>query len=156
MKRKLMFLIFIILLLPVIFLLIVKFQREKPFYLNDEYYGNSSLIEIDSEKFKNLEQDKKSFVIFVYQPLCATSYDLNDYVTKFLDIYNMSFYKVSFSNVKNTDMAEYVKYCPSVVVYHNGQIVAYLDANSNKDAVYFESVENFKNWLTKYVLLKKV
>ena len=35
-----------------------KSQQAQQFYLNDEYYGNSSLIEIDSEKLKTLERKK--------------------------------------------------------------------------------------------------
>ena len=66
----------------------------------------------------------------------------------------MSFYKILFSSIKDTNIADYVKYCPSVVIYHKGQIVAYLDADSDKDAAYYESVENLKKWLTKYVLLR--
>ena len=138
----------------IIFLLVTKPQKEQAFYLDDEYYGNSSLIEIDKENLKTLEDDKKSFVVFVYQPLCATSYDLDNYVTEFSDIFKMSFYKILFSSIKDTNISDYVKYCPSVVIYHKGQIIAYLDANSDKDAVYYESVENLKKWLTKYILLR--
>jgi hypothetical protein len=155
MKKALLILIpFILLLVIIIFLLITKSQQAQQFYLNDEYYGNSSLIEIDSEKLKTLEKDKKTFVVFVYQPLCSTSYDLNNYVTEFLDTYKMGFYKILFSSIKDTSIVDYVKYCPSVVIYRNGKIIAYLDADSDKDAVYYESVENLKKWLTKYVLLR--
>lgn len=155
MKKTLLILIPFILLLAIIpFILFTKPQKEQQFYLDGEYYGDSSLIEIDKENLKILEDDEKSFVVFVYQPLCSTSYDLNNYVTEFLDTYKMNFYKLLFSDVKDTSIAEYVKYCPSVVIYHNGQIVAYLDADSAKDAAYYESAENFKKWFTKYVLLE--
>ncbi len=155
MKKKLLILIpFILLLVIIIFILILKSQHNQQFYLDNEYYGNSSLIEIDSEKLKTLEKDKKTFVVFVYQPLCSTSYDLNNYVTEFLDTYKMSFYKILFSSIKDTNIADYVKYCPSVVIYRNGKIIAYLEADSNKHAVYYKSVENFKKWLTKYIILK--
>ncbi|MDD3896205.1 MAG: hypothetical protein PHP49_04185 [Bacilli bacterium] len=155
MKKKLLILIpFILLLVIIIFILILKSQHNQQFYLDNEYYGNSSLIEIDSEKLKTLEKDKKTFVVFVYQPLCSTSHDLNNYINEFLDKNKMSFYKTPFSSVKDTNMSDYVKYCPSVVIYRNGKIIAYLEADSNKHAVYYKSVENFKKWLTKYIILK--
>ncbi|MDD2470044.1 MAG: hypothetical protein PHI22_03875 [Bacilli bacterium] len=155
MKKALLILLPSLLLLSIVtFLLLTRSQKEEAFYLDDEYYGNSSLIEIDSEKLKNLEEDKRSFVVFAHQPFCSTSYDLNNNIIEFLDTNKMSFYKILFSNIKDTSIAEHVKYCPSVVIYHNGQIVAYLDAGSDEDVAYFESVKGFKKWFTKYVLLK--
>ncbi len=155
MKKKLLILFSSILLLVIIlFLVLLIFQKEKPFYLNDEYYGNSSLIEIDNAKLKTLEENKTSFVVFVYLPYCNTSYDFNNNILEFLDTYKMGFYKVLFSNIKDTSIASYVKYCPSVVIYHNGKIVAYLDAGSDKDTTYYESAESFKKWFAKYVSLK--
>lgn len=155
MKKTLLILLTSLLLLSIVtFLLLKRSPKEQTFYLNDDYYGNSSLIELDSEKLKTLEEDKTSFAIFVYQPFCATSYDFNDNIIEFLDTYKISFYKILFSDIKDTNIADYVKYCPSAVIYHNGQIVAYLDANSGKDAPYYESVDGFKKWFTEYVLLK--
>ncbi len=151
MRKKILILFFSILL---ILILLSMSPREKTFYLNDEYYGHSSLIEIDSDALKTLEEDKRSFAVFVYQPYCTTSYDFNNHVTKFLDTYQMTFHKILFSNIKDTSIANYVKYCPSVVIYQNGQVVAYLDASSNKDMVYYESVKGLKKWFTTYVLLK--
>lgn len=138
----------------VISLLLIGCQKQDAFYLSDEYYHKNSLIEIDSAEFKTLEKDKKSFVIFVYQPLCTTSYEFHNVVTEFLNTYQISFYKASFSTVKDTSMIDYIKYCPSAIIYHNGEMVAYLDASKDKHLSYYESVNSFKEWLTKYVLLK--
>ncbi len=153
--KKLLFLLISLVLISLIIFLIVNIQREKAFYLDDEYYGDSSLIEIDSEGLKALEKDKKSFVVFVYQPLCLSSYDLNDYVNSFLETNKMSFYKILFSKMDNTKIANYVKFCPSLVIYQEGQVVAYLDADSNKDTIYYESLEGLTKWLTSYILLAK-
>ncbi len=135
-------------------LLLIGCQKKEAFYLNDEYYNKSSLIEINSEEFKILEKDEESFVVFVYQPLCTTSHDFHNIVTAFLDNHKISFYKVDFSTVKDTSMIDYIKYCPSVVIYHNGKMISYLDPTKDKHIPYYETVEGFKNWLTKYVLLK--
>ncbi|MDD2203413.1 MAG: hypothetical protein PHT75_02535 [Bacilli bacterium] len=152
--KKILLTLSILLLAVIAFLLIMHLQKEQSFYLDDEYYGNSSLIELDSEKLEALERDKKTFIVFVYQPLCAASYDLDNYITEFTNTYKMSFYKMLFSSIKDTSIAEHVKYCPSVVIYHKGKVIAYLDANSDKNATHYESVENLKKWLTKYILLK--
>ncbi len=143
-----------ILFTVIIGILLIGCQKKEAFYLNDEYYHKGSLIEIDSEEFKTLEKNKNSFVIFVYQPLCTTSYDFHNVVTEFLDTYQISFYKTSFSTIKDTNMIDYIKYCPSAVIYRNGEMVAYLDASKDKHLPYYESVSGFKEWLTKYILLK--
>lgn len=155
MKKILLILIpSILLLVIVIFLILVRPFKEETFYLDDEYYGNNSLIEIDSNELKTLEESKKSFIVFIYQPFCSTPHSFSDNIVEFLDTYQISFHKILFSEIKDTSITNYIKYCPSVVIYHKGKIVAYLDPNSNKDIPYYESVEGFKKWFTKYVLLK--
>lgn len=155
MKKALSILIPLLLCLTIIIFLIISFQKERRFYLDDEYYSNNSLIEINSTELKALEDNKKTFVVFVYQPLCITSYDLDNHVKSFLDIYKISFYKILFTGMNDTKISNYVKYCPSLVIYQNGKVIAYLDADSNKDAVYYESIEGLTKWVTKYILLKE-
>lgn len=129
--------------------------QKTEFYLNNEYYNNNSLIEINSNDFKNLEKDKKSFVVFIYQPNCITSYDFNDILIEFLNTYQMTFYKIPFSTIENTSISDYVKYFPSVIIYQNGKPITYLKANKKNDLIYYQSLQGFKKWFTKYVLLKE-
>lgn len=152
MKKSYLILIsFILLILIIVFLVVT---NDQTFYLDDEYYNNSDLQEIESKELKILENDKKTFVVYVYQPFCSTSDDLDNYLTDFIGTYKITFYKILFSNIKDTTINKYVKYCPSVVIYYKGKIVSYLDASLSKDADYYKSTENFKNWFTRYVILK--
>ena len=80
------------------------------FSLEKKYYEKSSYTEIDKDKFDELIKDKESFAIFIYQPLCTTSYNFNKVVTKFMDMYEMNFDKMSFADMKETSLKESIKY----------------------------------------------
>lgn len=154
MKKKLIILISCLLLVFLIVLFFINNKEKKVFYLNDKYYNNSSLIEIDSVKLKNLEKEKESFIVFVYQPYCTTSYIFNDNIKQFSNEYKISFYKYLFTDIKDTSIEKKVKYCPSAVIYKEGKIVAHLDSSSDKDTLHYETVDGFKEWFTKYIILK--
>lgn len=127
----------------------------KTFLLEEKYYGNSTFNELNENMLSTLIKNKESFGVFIYQPLCVSSCDF-DYVLKdFVEEYQISFYKIPFSQIKNTEL-RYIKYYPSFVIYRNGKKVDYLDANSNKDIEYYKSVDGFKKWFTNYVKLKEV
>ncbi|MDD4027892.1 MAG: thioredoxin domain-containing protein [Bacilli bacterium] len=143
-----------ILLLIIIVFIIIIYNKPQRFYLNEQYYENNTLININSDELIKLEETKQSFVVFVYDPLCSTSYELNNHVIEFINKYKISFYKVIFSNIKDTKINKSIKYCPSIVIYKDGKIISYLDAASNKDIIYYESSENLKMWLNKYIYVE--
>lgn len=155
-RKQLLFFVLFVVLIGTAFLSIIaiKVQKERPFYLDNDYYKTTSLTEIDNTKLKDLENSKKTFVVFVYQPLCSSSENINSYVLDILNTYKMGFYKISFSNIEDSKMDNKIKYCPSVVIYREGEIVAYLDADSDEDAIYYKSANNLKEWLEKYIILK--
>lgn len=129
-------------------------KEEQAFYLDEKYYGNSEYIDLDKETLDNLVDENKSFVIFIYQPLCFTSFEFNKVLDEFLETNKISFYKMSFSDMKETELGKQIKYYPSFVIYHNGKLISYLDASSDLDKEYYSSKDGFKKWFTKYVLLK--
>lgn len=130
-------------------------NKQNTFSLDEEYYNSSSFTELDKNTFDNLISNKKTFAIFIYQPLCSASYDFNKVLTEFANQYQVSFYKMSFSNMKETKLKEYIKYYPSLVIYQEGEIVDYLDANSDTDSKYYKSVDDFKKWFSSYVTVTK-
>ena len=56
---------------------------------------------------------------------------------------------------KDNSIMETIEYTPSIILYKEGKPVAFLDANSNKDIKYYESVEGLTKWFNKYTLNKK-
>ena len=137
------------------FLLVGCNNKQDTFSLDKEYYQNNSFNELDKNTFDDLINNEKSFAIFIYQPLCTTSYEFNKILTEFANQYQISFYKMSFSDMKETELKEYIKYYPSLVIYYEGEIVDYLDANSDSDSEYYKSVDGFKKWFSNYVSIQK-
>ena len=93
-------------------------NKQDTFSLDEEYYQNNSFNELDKNTFDDLIINKKTFAIFIYQPLCSTSYEFNKILTEFANQYRISFYKMSFSDMKETKLKEYIKYYPSLVIYN--------------------------------------
>ena len=130
-------------------------KRQNTFSLNEEYYKNSSFNELNNDTFTDLISNKKSFAIFIYQPLCSTSNEFNKVLTEFANQYQISFYKMSFTDMKKTELKAHIKYYPSLVIFHKGEIVDYLDANSDSHSEYYKSVEGFRKWFSGYVSIKE-
>ena len=57
--------------------------------------------------------------------------------------------------MKNTKFYENVKYAPSVIIIKDGEIVSYLDANSDKDLEKYQDANKFIKWLKEYIYLEK-
>lgn len=126
----------------------------KPFDLKDEYYKESKITELDLEGLKKLIDDKESFGVFVYLPGCTSCAAFSEVLDEFQKENTLTFYKTEIKYAKETAIGDKIKYAPSFVIFKEGKIVAYLDAESNKDLPYYKTVKDFKEWLTKYINLK--
>lgn len=152
-KKKLLLIISALLLLSLIIFISFKILNHN-FYLDDKYYGNNEIYEIGIEEFNNLISNKESFGIFVYQPACTTSAEFEQVLYDFFKQNNMSIYKIKFSDIyEHTD---FLKFYPSFIIYRNGKIVDFLEADKDKDLKYYQSVNGFSEWFTKYVILKNI
>lgn len=152
-KKKLLLIISALLLLSLIIFISFKILNHN-FYLDDKYYGNNEIYEIGIEEFNNLISNKESFGIFVYQPACTTSAEFEQVLYDFFKQNNMSIYKIKFSDIyEHTD---FLKFYPSFIIYKNGKMVDFLEADKDKDLKYYQSVNGFSEWFTKYVILKNI
>ena len=152
-KKKLLLVISVLILLSIIIFITFKVLNRN-FYLDDKYYGNNEIYEIGIEEFNNLISNKESFGIFVYQPACTTSAEFEQVLYDFFKQNNMSIYKIKFSDIyEHTD---FLKFYPSFIIYKNGKMVDFLEADKDKDLKYYQSVDGFKEWFTKYVILKNI
>ena len=124
--------------------------------LEEKYYGNSVFNEIDSNDLNDLINDKESFAIFIHQPFCSTSYEFNKILTMFAEENKISFYKISFDEMKKTVMYENIKYYPSFAIYNNGKLIDFLEADSNEDLNRYKDMEEFKNWFNSYIQMKDI
>lgn len=124
------------------------------FYLESKYYSNSKIVDIDNNQLKKLEEKKESFVVFVYQPMCAASNETQNLIQKFSKEEKITIYKIPFSTIEGTDINACLKYYPSVSIYKKGKVISYLDADKKEDLKYYKSYNEFKKWIEKDVYLK--
>lgn len=125
------------------------------FYLEDEYYGDTKMEEIDSSKLNRLIATSESFALFVYQPMCVNSTNFEAVLTSFQNENKVSIKKITFSNLKGTSLEEKIKYYPSFVIFKNGEVIDYLETDNDDDTVAFKTKKGFYDWFTKYVSIKK-
>lgn len=144
------------LLIVIIVIALIIYNNNKHFSLEKKYYGVNKFSELEANKLEDLIKEKESFAIFIYQPLCINSYNFNKVITEFAYQYQMSFYKMEYSKIANTILENKIKYYPSFVIINKGVIVDYLDAESDNDLNAYNSLEGFKSWFSKYVVIKQV
>ena len=133
----------------------VNSDNYEKFYLDDKYYDESFLKKISSQELIELENNKDSFAVLVHIPgACNSDVPFAPLVEDFINTYNITLYEINFKDINNTQIDDYVKYSPSLVIYDKGKLIAYMDANSNDDLQYYKSVDGIKNWFSKYVYLK--
>lgn len=158
MKHKSFIFLFTLLIIIIVsfFFVVPKFINKQidPFYLEEEYYGSSSLEEFDINTLKQLITEKKSFAVFVYQPMCITSQEFNEVLDKFQQKHPVTFYKISFSTLSKANMADPIKYYPSFIIYKEGKPIDFLEADKEDDTKYYQNVEDFEDWFMQYILLK--
>lgn len=157
MKKKIIIIASILLVLIVAGFLLLTFQKkEEPFYLENEYYKTGEFLEINFDELKQRIEKKESFVAFVYQPMCVTSFNFERVLSDFLEEKQISVYKIAFADIKNTELGSQVKYYPSFLIYKNGKMIDFLEADKDEDVNCYTSLEGFERWFTNYVKLKEV
>lgn len=124
------------------------------FYLDELYYEDNKLVDIDMKDLGELIDNKASFALFVYQPACETSAGLNKVINKFLDNNKVSFYKVAFSDFSSDKRGEFLEYFPSFVIYKDGEVVDYLESDNDDDINIYKNYDDFSQWFLMYVKVK--
>jgi len=128
-------------------------ENNMKFKLEEKYYTSSSFQELNATDYKQLQEKKESFVVFIYQNYCATSSQFESVLNQFINSHSLTIYKMSFSDMKKTDLNDHIKYYPSFAIIHNGELVDYLDANDNEDTNNYKETKQFKNWISEYIYL---
>lgn len=120
--------------------------------LESEYYGEGSgYMELSPDKYKELIDNKKSFVVFVDQGGCTTADRLRQYVLDYAKEKGILVFRIMFDKMKETSMHETVKYYPSFVVIKEGKIAGYLRADVDEDAPAYNDYGEFKAWVENYL-----
>lgn len=125
----------------------------KKFYLEDKYYQDSKYIDISLNEYNKIKDT--SYVLFTFNSYCQFSKPCDQVFKEVMEQYNISFLAMPYDRFKNTSLHDKVKYAPSIIIVKKGKIVAYLDAESNKDIDIYQDSKKFEKWLSKYIYLEK-
>ncbi len=139
-----------IILLIVIFLL-VGCSNNKEFYLTDKYYNNGDYISVLASDIK----DNDSYILYTYNNFCILPVHCENIFKEVMEKNKIDVLSIPFEEFKNTSFYKKVKYAPSVLIIKNGEIVAYLDANSDNDLEKYQDTTKFEEWLKNYIFLEK-
>ena len=124
--------------------------------LDSKYYKESSFIDVSKDELNDLISKEESFMLFIYQPLCQTSYEFNTVVTRFSKEYQMTIYKIEFEDVKKTSLGEDIKYYPSFAIVNKGKLVDFLKTDKDEHINYYKSSDGLSSWIDDYIKIKKV
>ena len=105
------------------------------------------------EQLNELENNKETFAVYVYLPGCASCASFYPIVKEFTETNQIDMYALVLSDfAKSTNsISSRVSYTPSMFIYKDGEVLAYLDPGSNDDLVYYETLEGLTTWFNRYI-----
>lgn len=152
MRRRILIVLAILLTLFVVLVVLFRVKHAQ-FTLDPEYYGISDIQTIDAATLNQLISDQKSFGLFVSQPSCQASTDLAKYLNAFTDTYQIKFYEISFSTLRDHNIVPDLRFYPSFVLFRDGEVVDFLEADSDEDTPAYTSADGFVAWFSEYIKL---
>ena len=150
MNRKITTIVLIILV--ILGIIAISFHATKKFYLDKEYYNDKGLTEIEYAEVKSLLDNKKTFILFVYNNFCQFSVPCENIFKETAIKNGIEIKQIPFQEFKKVDLYKKVKYSPSIIIIKNGKIVDYLNASKDEDIDKYQDSNEFESWLKKYVL----
>lgn len=131
---------------------LIRSLAPKSFRLEEELYGKSEVTDISKDEYEKLIEEKKSFVVMVDKPDCYTTADMRKRMSEFPDDMQFRYYRIMWTQAKESSLHEYVKYVPSVAIIHNGSVVDFLNADSDEDTAKYNDAQALQDWLKEYIL----
>ena len=154
MKNKKSIIIVIVIIISIIILTFLGYicKKEK-FYLEVNYY-TYDMKKVSYSDINKLEKEKKSFILFTYNPYCSLKIPCDKIFEEYAKNKNITILTIPFDKFKKTEYYKTVKYAPSVIIINKGRIITYLDAEKDKDIKLYQDTNKFGNWIEKYIKLK--
>lgn len=123
--------------------------------IDDEYRCINNCVlelsEITGEEYEKMVRESKSFVVLIDQGGCVTAGKLREFAYDYSNSRGFTIFKISFADVKESSLGEYVKYYPSVAVISKGKVLTFLRADSDEDSPAYNTYSDFKAYLDSFV-----
>ena len=154
MNKKVIFVIIPLLLIGIITFVLMNNKSEK-FSLEDKYYGTGEFIDVSNSELENIIKNKENFLLYTYNNYCSLPIPCDSIFGSVMKEYGFNILQIKFSDFKETNLYKKVKLAPSVLIFKDGKLIEFLDAESDNDLKKYQNKEEFKNWLNNYIGLKK-
>ena len=125
--------------------------QPKTFRLDAEYYGPNESIDINKDAYEQLITDKKSFIIMVDKPECFTTANMRQWMAEFPEDMQFKYYRIMWGEASKSSLHDKIKFVPAVALIHNGEVVDFLDADSDEDAPMYNDATALQNWIRGYI-----
>lgn len=154
MNKKNIFIFVLIIIIILGLIIFTSIRKDSKFYLSEESYNKAKLLDISLNDLNEKIEKKESFGLLVYQPTCSASSNFCNTLNEFQQQNNLAFYQIPYSTIKDDKQFEFLKFYPSFIIYKNGKVIDFLEANKDEDIEKYTSAKAFQDWFSKYVILK--
>lgn len=95
----------------------------------------------------------KTFAVFVYLPSCSSCAKFLPIVEEFVEENKIEMYAISLRDIWYDDnpIKERISYTPSIFIFENRKVLAYLDSGNSDDTKYYQTTENLSMWFSQYL-----
>ena len=113
---------------------------------------------INAEQLNQKIAQQETFAVSVYLPGCSSCAAFAPVVKEVADSGQIPVYTMSLADAKenNTVIGEKVSYTPSIVLFKEGEVQAFLDASADADLPYYKNAENLSGWMGQYIQIDPV
>lgn len=121
------------------------------------YTGNKEINVSEREEKSEIKElytvedlnKKEDFVLFVYLKNCSSCASFKPVVEELANSKQIPVYSINLELLGQN--IEGLKYTPSLVVYKDGVLLDYLDANSDDDLLYYKDLYNLTTYIKQYL-----
>lgn len=116
----------------------------------DTKLEKSKFIRLDSvDELNRLQDNGESFPLFVYLSGCPTCASFFPIVEQYSIDNNVQMYAIDLHKIweSNNSVTERIKYAPSLFIYKDGDVVAYLNPGSDDDYNYYKDIDELSKWI---------
>lgn len=105
------------------------------------------LVDVSAIQYERMIAEGRSFLVFVDQGGCHTADRLREFIQKYSKETGRVFYRIMFSDMKETSLYESVKFYPSVAIISDGEATKWLRADEDEDADIYNNYDDFVKWM---------
>ena len=120
---------------------------------------NYDFINLSSaDELRKTENEVQTFALFVYLNGCSSCAEFSPIVKKFAAENNIDVYSIELHGIfddKNS-VTDRISYAPSLFIYKDGQVIAYLDSSNADDYEYYKSLDKLTEWVNYYIEISEL